>query len=426
MLTTEIIAAKRDGVRLTESQIRQIIGGFTDGTVADYQMAALAMAICIHGMDAEESAWLTSAMLDSGDRLPRDGDRPRLDKHSTGGLGDKISLILAPLWAACGVDVPMISGRGLGITGGTLDKLESIDGFTVNASPETSSRWLADVGAFIISADESLAPADRRLYALRDVTATVESVSLITASILSKKLAASLDALVMDVKVGRGAFMTNLESARRLAESLINVGRRNGLPIAASITDMEQPLGWAVGNAIEVNESLAVLDGQPGPVRDLTLHLAARGLTLIRGDDPAEASKTVAGRLDDGSARERFDGMVAVQGGRLAGELTLAPEHVVAADRSGHVAAVDARAIGLAVIESGGGRRKVGDPLDHSAGVHVHVRVGDAVDAGDRLLTLHANDAADGRRRLADAVRVVDGPVEPRKLVIETLGVGDE
>lgn len=296
MLASTLLAKKREGHALTDEEIRFLIGGFCSGEVADYQMSALAMAICIQGMDSREVLTLTRAMLESGDLLPRGKtgeSRPRVDKHSTGGLGDKVSIILAPLLAACDVDVPMISGRGLGLTGGTLDKLESIDGFQTQLPPDQSLRVLREVGAFIVGASERIVPADRRLYALRDVTGTVESIPLITASILSKKLAANLNALVMDVKTGSGAFMKTQQQATELAESLVRVGRQAGLPTSVILSDMDQPLGQSVGNAVEINESVAVLEGHRGEVRDLTIELCAELLMQVG----------VAATLDDGRLR---------------------------------------------------------------------------------------------------------------------------
>ena len=283
MITANLLVKKREGHELTDEEIRFLVDGFCEGSVADYQMSAFAMAVCLRGMTPREVATLTRAMLESGDVLPRDvsGDTPRVDKHSTGGLGDKVSLILAPLLAACDVHVPMVSGRGLGLTGGTLDKLESIPGFRTDLSPQQSARVLKDVGAFIVSASEAIVPADRRLYALRDVSGTVESIPLITASILSKKLSANLDALVMDVKAGDAAFMKTTGDARALAQSLERVGDEAGLPTTVLVTDMDQPLGKAVGNANEVNESVTVLkaDRRDDPsielVRELTIELCA-------------------------------------------------------------------------------------------------------------------------------------------------------
>lgn len=422
MITANLLAKKRDGHPWSDDEIRFLIDGFCRGDVEDYQMAAMAMAVCARGMDAGEVSTLAAAMLDSGDRLPRVTDRPRVDKHSTGGLGDKVSLVLAPLLAACGVDVPMISGRGLGRTGGTLDKLEAIPGFRTDLDADESSKVLRDVGAFIVGASQRIAPADRRLYAIRDVTGTVESVPLITASILSKKLAASLDALVMDVKVGGGAFMNTVPHARELADSLRRVGHQAGLPVATRITDMDQPLGRAVGNAIEVNEVIDLLDGQgPAEVRALCVELAAVLLAEVAIDPTIDKARDRAERaIDSGAARARFHEMVAAQGGRLDGPLPLAPVSVIETRVSGYVAAVDCESIADAVISLGGGRRAVGDPIDPAVGVSIRVRIGDRVEAGQPVLVVHGRDPASALsvESLSHAIRVVSDPVQPRPLII--------
>ncbi len=412
-----LIRIKRDGGELTADQWHDWIAAYTSGDVSDAQMAALAMAVCCRGMSDAETTALTTAMLVSGDRLQRlpGRDRPRVDKHSTGGLGDKVSLILAPLLAVCGADVPMISGRGLGRTGGTLDKLEAIPGFQTKLSPARTEAILRDVGCFIISADDSLVPADRRLYALRDVTATVESVGLITASILSKKLAESLDALVMDVKVGSAAFMPDLASARRLADSIVRVGAAAGLPTTAHLTDMDQPLGWAIGNGLEVNEAIAVLrGGGPADVRELTIHLAADLITRVGlADSIADARRQASVGLDQGSAMECFSKMVAAQGGRLEGALPVATEHVHTADQAGWVQSIDCPRIGDAIIAMGGGRRRAGDPIDPRVGVSVHVKIGDRIDPGQLLWTVHGDSTVS----LAGCVKVSDQPVSPGNLI---------
>ncbi|MEM6472193.1 MAG: thymidine phosphorylase [Planctomycetota bacterium] len=430
MLVSKIIEKKRYGETLSGGEIRQLIDGFTRGEVADYQITAFAMAVCIRGMEPEEVSALTLAMLESGDKLPRQvsGEKPRVDKHSTGGLGDKVSLVLAPMLAACHVHVPMISGRGLGLTGGTLDKLESIDGYQTQLDESSLERVLRQVGACIIGASPRIAPADRRLYALRDVTGTVASTGLITASILSKKLAASLDALVLDVKVGGGAFMQNIEQANELADSLQRVGVLSGLSTSVVISDMDQPLGRAVGNAIEVNETLAVLGGKdPGAaiarVRELSLHLGARLLVDAGVDtDLATAREKLIRVLDDGSAMERFQQMIAGQGGSIEGPLPLAETHAVRSDRSGHVASVDCVTIGETVVALGGGRRQADDEIDPSVGVQLNVQVGDPVATGDDLMLLHCppRSAETYLSRLRQAIRLTDEPVAPLPLIIET------
>jgi pyrimidine-nucleoside phosphorylase len=428
MLVANLLAKKRDGHELSDDEIRFLIEGFCDGSVADYQMSAWKMAICVRGMSARETATLTRAMLESGDVLPREvsGDTPRVDKHSTGGLGDKVSLILAPLLAACGVHVPMISGRGLGLTGGTLDKLEAIPGFRTDLSVDQSSRVLRDVGAFIVSASERIAPADRRLYALRDVTGTVESVPLITASILSKKLAASLDALAMDVKVGSAAFMKTIEDAKALADSLQRVGSAAGLPTSVLITDMDQPLGKAIGNANEVNESIAILQGKGAGdpalrgVRDLTVQLCASLLVSVHVARDREDAVVLLNRaLDDGSAMERFQAMIVAQGGRWTGDLPVAPGVPVHASHSGYVCQIDCHTIGSTIVSLGGGRRMIGDPIDPMVGIQMHVRIGDRVERGQPVLDLHchADQRNDYVRRLVDTIAVTDRHVPARPLV---------
>ena len=421
MLTASIIARKRDGQVLTQDEIRFIVDGFVSGDVADYQMSAFAMATLLRGMNPWEIANLTEAMLDSGDRLPRSsGEPPRVDKHSTGGLGDKVSLVLAPLLACHDVCVPMISGRGLGLSGGTLDKLEAIPGFCVDLEPARRDRQLREIGCFIVGASQSIAPADRRLYALRDVTATVESVALITASILSKKLAASLDALIMDVKVGSAAFMKTDSQAEELSRSIIATGTHSNLPVRALVTDMDQPLGQAVGNAIEVNESLEILDGSgPNEVIELTVALSAEVLQLCgRFDSVDEATTRLMQSIASGDARERFDKMIAAQGGRLKGPLPLADPSVVTASRDGFVSSIDCDRLGEYVVQCGGGRRVTDDKIDPTVGLSIHVRIGDRVTKGQPIMTTYAN-----RSRLGDAgsidhcITIVAEPVQPRPLI---------
>ncbi len=321
------IADKRDGHRLSDSQIACIISGYTDGSIPDYQLAALAMAIFFRGMDRQEIVSLTRAMLNSGEsfRWP-ELDQPVVCKHSTGGIGDKVSIILAPLLAAAGMAVPMISGRGLGATGGTLDKLESIPGFRVDWSMDQIRRQVHEIGVVIAGASQQIAPADRRLYALRDVTATVPSIPLITASILSKKLAAGLDALVLDVKFGSGAFMKSIDKARVLAESLIWVASHLGVDAAALLTDMNQPLGRMAGNANEINECIEVLQGQgPPDVRELAVELAATLVQQVTPDQSGDAARQRLNRLiDEGHAWDKFQQLVRAQGGTLSGPLPLA------------------------------------------------------------------------------------------------------
>jgi len=424
MHTASILAKKRDDQELSEAEIRFLVDGFVDGSVADYQMSALAMAVVIRGMTAQETAALTLAMLDSGERLSRLDDVQRVDKHSTGGLGDKVSLILAPLLACHGVCVPMISGRGLGLSGGTLDKLESIPGLQTRLAPDARDRQLQQIGCFIIGADDRIAPADRRLYALRDVTATVESVSLITASILAKKLAASLDHLVMDVKVGSAAFMKTRQQATALAQSIVQTGAKAGLPTTAVLTDMDQPLGQAVGNAIEINEVLLCLQGDgPPEVNQLTVHLAAQVL-VDAGQYPtiAQASESLWQTIRSGLARQRFDQMIAAQGGKLSGSLPLAPESRLLAPRSGFVQAIDCVTIGRCVVEMGGGRQRASDSIDPTVGLRLHVRIGDAVEKGQPLISCYAHaDTERFQQILARVFALADHAVDSRPLIIDTI-----
>jgi pyrimidine-nucleoside phosphorylase len=390
VIPASIIAAKRDGRQLTDDEIEFFVQGFAAETIPDYQMSALAMAIFLNGMSASETASLTQQMLDSGTRLrwPNDGCC-RVDKHSTGGVGDKVSIPLAPLLACCGLQVPMLSGRGLGATGGTLDKLEAIPGFRTNLSLAEIQQLTQEVGCVITGASAELAPADRRLYALRDVTATVPSIPLITASIMSKKLAESLDALVLDVKFGSGAFMKSQQQATLLAESLVQTGRRMGVKTTAMLTDMNQPLGRMCGNAVEVQESLATLQGGgPSDVRQLTIELAA-DLLVSSGIEPTR------------SAFGKYEQMIVAQGGDPNATLQIAPASSVGAKAPGVVTVVDTNALGLAIIAMGGGRQLMADRVDHSVGLEILVRVGDKIEAGQPLLTLFSQHP----ERHADAVR---------------------
>ncbi|MEE2686208.1 MAG: thymidine phosphorylase [Planctomycetota bacterium] len=417
----QIIVRKRDGHALSDQQIDALIQHFSDGSLPDYQMAALAMAIFLQGMDARETTTLTRSMLESGSTLrwPDDG-AIYVDKHSTGGIGDKISLLLAPLLACQGVRVPMISGRGLGPTGGTLDKLESIPGFRTDLSEGEIQQVVSDVGCLITGATESLAPADRKLYALRDVTGTVPSVPLITASILSKKLAASLDALVLDVKFGSGAFMKTQEEARALATSLVNTGTQLGLATSALITDMNQPLGRAVGNLVEVTEVIDVLKGEgPTDVRELTLQLAKEVLTKA-----GQASDGLEDHLSSGRALERFEQMVVAQGGNLGQLPSPAESSELLAVASGHVQSIDCEQLGLVVITLGGGRQMMDDAIDHRVGMEILVRIGDVVEQGEPLAIIYSDDS--DRRQAAEeaigaAIQIGQSAPPSNPLVVEKI-----
>jgi len=389
MNVIDVILAKRDGRELTDPQIDWVIRAYTAGVVADEQMSALAMAILLNGMNRREINRWTDAMIGTGIRMDFSAlDRPTADKHSTGGVGDKITLPLAPLVAACGAAVPQLSGRGLGHTGGTLDKLESIPGWRATLSTEEMLAVLREVGAVICAAGDGLAPADKKLYALRDVTGTVESIPLIASSIMSKKIAEGTRALVLDVKVGSGAFMKTREQARLLAETMVALGTDHGVNTVALLTDMEVPLGLTAGNALEVRESLEVLaGGGPADVVELTLALAREMLAAagIDGVDPAE-------KLADGSAMDVWKRMIRAQGGDPEAGLAVAKEqHVLLAPASGTLTRLDALAVGVAAWRLGAGRARKEDPVQAGAGIELHAKPGDAVTAGTPLLTLHTD-----------------------------------
>jgi thymidine phosphorylase len=419
----EVITTKRDRRALSDSQIDWVIDAYTRGVVADEQMSALAMAILLNGMDRREVARWTAAMIASGERMDFSSlSRTTVDKHSTGGVGDKITLPLAPLVAACGVAVPQLSGRGLGHTGGTLDKLESVPGWRADLSNEEMLGQLEDVGAVICAAGPGLAPADKLLYALRDVTGTVESIPLIASSIMSKKIAEGTGALVLDVKVGSGAFMKEAGSARELAETMVALGTDAGVRTVALLTDMSTPLGLTAGNAIEVRESVEVLaGGGPADVVELTVALAREMLAAagVTDEDPAR-------RLADGSAMDVWRRMIAAQGGEPDAALPTAREHdVVVVPHTGVLTRLDAHAVGMAAWRLGAGRARKEDPVQAGAGVELHAKPGDRVTAGEPLLTLHTDDVgrfARARAALGDAVEVApgeDAAYTPTPLVLE-------
>ncbi|GAA5000917.1 thymidine phosphorylase [Kitasatospora paranensis] len=384
-----VIRTKRDRGELTDGQIDWVIDAYTRGEVADEQMSALAMAILLNGMNLREISRWTDAMIRSGVRMDFSAlGVPTSDKHSTGGVGDKITLPLAPLVAACGAAVPQLSGRGLGHTGGTLDKLESIPGWRALISNEEMMQTLRDTGAVICAAGDGLAPADKKLYALRDVTGTVEAIPLIASSIMSKKIAEGTGALVLDVKVGSGAFMKNLADAQELARTMVGLGKAAGVNTVALLTDMSTPLGLTAGNALEVRESIEVLaGGGPADVVELTLALAREMLDAagVQGKDPADA-------LRDGSAMDHWRRMIAAQGGDVDAPLPVAREqHVVTAPASGVLTGLDAYAVGVCAWRLGAGRARKEDPVQAGAGVEMHAKPGDTVVAGQPLLTLHTD-----------------------------------
>ena len=418
----DLIRTKRDGGTLTDDQIRWFIDAYTKETVAHEQTSALLMAIVWRGMEPNELSTWTVAMLSSGERMDLSSIKaPTVDKHSTGGVGDKVSLILAPMVAACGAADPMLSGRGLGHTGGTLDKLEAIPGYDVDLSGDEMLRVLADVGCVICSAGPDLAPADRKLYALRDVTGTVESIPLIASSIMSKKIAEGTEALVLDVKVGSAAFLPDISMARELAETMVKLGEAHDVKTSALLTNMDIPLGRTAGNGLEVTESVESLQGKgPDDLMAVTIALAQEMLDLVGlKADPAST-------IEDGSALEKWRAMVTAQGGDPDAKMPEAPERrTFDAPDGGFVAGLDARAVGIAAWRLGAGRARKEDPVSPSAGIVCLKKPGDEVEAGEPILELHADDPD----RFENAVAALDGAVqvgpeqpEPPKMILERIG----
>lgn len=434
-----LIIKKRDGGELTPDELTRLIDGYTDGQVPDYQMSSFLMAAFLRGMSDLEGFALAEAMLHSGEVLDlSEITGTKVDKHSTGGVGDKISLVLAPLVAAAGVPVPMISGRGLGHTGGTLDKLESIPGFRTDLDLDTYRRLLSEHGVVLIGQTEEVAPADKRLYALRDVTGTVEFIPFIAASIMSKKLAEGIDGLVLDVKVGRGAFMQDIDSGRRLAERLAGIGEHFGCPTVALLTRMDDPLGRAVGNWLEVEESLRCLRGEEvEEVTELTVALAGE-MIVLGGVAPtlADAENTARGLLASGKAFEKFAELVEAQGGDTTvidrpdrrGSAPVIVEVVAGAEQSGFVSAVNARTIGMAAMRLGAGRMAVDDHVDPLAGIELLKKRGERVQPGDPLARLHTR-STDLAEAFSEAVRgafeLAGEHEEPGPIVLDRLSAGN-
>jgi pyrimidine-nucleoside phosphorylase len=428
MRVIDIIVRKRDGRALTRAEIDFVVGGVTAGTIPEYQTSALLMAMLLRDMSAEETAWLTEAMVASGQRVDLSGiPGVKAGKHSTGGVGDKTSIVVAPIVAACGVVVPKSSGRGLGHTGGTIDKLESIPGFRVAMDRETFLRGLQRIGCAFVGQTPDIAPADKKLYALRDVTGTVESIPLIASSIMSKKIAEGTDNLVLDVKVGRGAFMKTEADGRRLAQTMVSIGARVGLKTEAMLTAMDAPLGRAVGNALEIGECIDALSGRgPSDLVELCVALAARMLRLAEGVDGPAAEERVRGVLASGAALEKFREVVQNQGGdpQIIDDRSRLP-HVPAADafmapRAGFVATMHADLIGRASMLLGAGRERLDSAIDPGAGLVLLARPGDPVDEGDPLVELHPGVGArleDARVLLAQAVTISDAAPPPVPLV---------
>ncbi len=436
MNPVDIIVKKRDGHELSRQEIDFFIRGVTDASIPDYQVAAWAMAVYFQGMSDRETTDLTLAMAASGDQFDLHDTLPPgtviVDKHSSGGVGDKTTLAVGPIVAACGLPVGKMSGRGLSFTGGTIDKLESIPGWSAEMTESRFRRQLAEVGLVVAAQTANLAPADKALYALRDVTGTVPSLPLIAASIMSKKLAAGADAIVLDVKCGHGAFMQTLDDARALSRIMVAIGERAGRKTVALITQMEQPLGCAVGNALEVQEAIDTLRGQgPADFQELVTTVAAEML-LIAGaaQSHIQAVEQVRAAVSSGAATAKFAAFVAAQGGdgRVVdnpGLLPAAPATVaVPAAASGCVHAIDARAVGLAVVALGGGRQRKGDAIDPSVGVMLHAKVGDPVAAGDPLCTIHAADAKAAQAvaaRLQDAYTLRAGSIAPPPILLDRI-----
>lgn len=433
MLPQWIIEKKRDGQLLTDDEIRSFVQGFTSGDIPDYQMAAFAMAVYFRGMQDAELTALTEAMMNSGEVLDLSClDKPTVDKHSTGGIGDKVSLPLTPLVACCGAAVPMLSGRGLGITGGTLDKLEAIPGFRTDLSVPELIQTLKQCGCVITGQTARLAPADKKLYALRDVTGTVPSIPLIAASIMSKKLAENTRGLVLDVKVGSGAFMKKIEDARKLAQAMLTIGCRCQKQMAALITDMDQPLGHNAGNALEIAETVDILTtGKPDDVTHLTLELGCRMLTVAGLTDSAAGAKPLLEKaLYSGRAFERFKEMIELQGGnpRVIDKPALLPQAAIRKEiRSpfaGWIKSMNAEIIGRACLLAGAGRRKTTDSIDPAAGVSGIRKTGEHVSAGEPVIILHANNhrlADECCRILQDAFTISDTVVKKNALIKEII-----
>ena len=428
MKAVDVIIKKREGMELSREEIEFFINGITRGSIPDYQAAAWAMAVLLNGMTERETTDLTMAMARSGEMLDLSGVVPlAVDKHSTGGVGDKTTLVVEPLVAACGLPVGKMSGRGLGFSGGTLDKMESIPGFRVNLTREEFLQKLGDEGLVLAGQSGDLAPADGKLYALRDVTGTVPSIPLIASSIMSKKIAAGAQAIVLDVKVGTGAFMETLPEARQLAELMVAIGRLSGRKVVALLSDMNQPLGNAVGNALEVNEAIDTLQGGgPADFREHCLVVASHLLVVGRkAVDIDEARRMAETTLQDGIAWQQFRRLVTSQGGEVSvvDKPALLPQaplvETVAAERSGYLLGIDAREVGETSVELGAGRARKEDPIDHAVGIVIHHKVGDHIGKGEGLFTIHANDLSKmvaARKRLLAAHQWSDHPVEPLPL----------
>ena len=424
MRAVDLIEKKKHGEALTEAEIRFLIQGFTHGTVADYQMSAFAMAVCFQGMDDAETAVLTDAMMRSGDLVDLSVfGALSVDKHSTGGVGDKTTLILAPMVASLGGKMAKMSGRGLGHTGGTVDKLESIPGFCTTLTPDAFQKQVEQIGVAVIGQSGDLTPADKKLYALRDVTATVDSIPLIASSVMSKKLAAGAKNIVLDVKCGSGAFMKTEDNGRLLAEKMVAIGKRCGRNVAALITNMDVPLGNAIGNALEVREAMEVLQGKPGDLREICIALSAQLLRLCHGWSEAEAREKVEEALDSGKAYDTFRAWIAAQGGDLDRFNIHAKQVQVKASTGGFITHMDAEKIGTASSLLGAGRMKKDDTIDPSAGIVLNKKTGDHVSAGEPIAVFYTNkqDLSAAEELFRSAITWSDTKPEPQKLIFDTI-----
>ncbi len=433
MTATELIARKRDGLSHSASEINELVAAIVDGSMADYQVAAWLMAAYLNGLDDNETLALTLAMRDSGARIDQSGiPPPRLDKHSSGGVGDKTTLVVVPLLAAAGVSVLKMSGRGLGFSGGTIDKLESIPGFRTELSVKEALQQVQKIGAALIGQTPDLVPADRKLYALRDVTATIDSIPLIAASIMSKKLAGGAETVILDVKVGGGAFMKSVDRARELAMAMVRIGERAGVRTLAALTSMDEPLGHMVGNAVEVIEACEILVGKDSGnarLRQLCVLLAAHGLVLAGKDATiAGATEQAESLLNSGKAADKLEEIIAAQGGDsrvVRSTERLAVSRVVnsvRADSAGFIAGIDAEAVGKLVVSLGGGRRKKDDAIDHSVGVALLAKNGDAVQRGDFLAHIYLRDESQSESAaelLRQAYRIAPKAPEPQPILYE-------
>lgn len=434
MRAYDLIRKKRDGEAHTQEEIRFLIGEFTHGRVENYQMTAWMMAVFLRGMNDDETGWLTEAMVDSGDKVDLSSiSGVKVDKHSTGGVGDTTTLILAPLAAAAGAQVAKMSGRGLGHTGGTLDKMESVPGLRVNLTADEFLQQVRDIGVAVISQTGSLVPADGKMYALRDVTATVDSIPLIASSIMSKKLACGADAILLDVKFGHGAFMKDLEDARKLAHSMVAIGQRLGRKVRAALSDMEQPLGSQIGNALEFREAIEILRGERSgsALAHVARELAAHLLEMANLAPNLEAARKEAHRLiGSGQAAEKLRQLITAQGGdaRVVDDPDLLPRASILddfkAERAGYVGSLEAETLGRAAMVLGAGRMRKDDPIDHAVGLVLHKRLGDHVGIGETVLTLHANDASKlepARQLIREALTIQEQAPPKRPLIQEVV-----